>query len=180
MLKIKKILSIIAIVLCIFQLVVLATAINVGQEAINRGAAWSARTFINNGIANESGTITSIEIWAFSEITNLEVATFYSTGTNAFATRDSEAIPGAIAAGEKITKTVDLTIVAGDYIGCYFTGDIEYDTSGFLGTWYYAADLIPSEGTTYSVGGGDAISLKGIGATEEKAGTTVMFTFSSF
>ena len=106
----KKILLIIAITLCIFQMVVLATAIDVGSEATNRGDKWYQNTFVDQANpANASGKIISIEIWACAgyDITGLEVATFSASGNN-LATRDYESIPGTITSGSKSTVLVTL------------------------------------------------------------------------
>ncbi|GAI90423.1 unnamed protein product, partial [marine sediment metagenome] len=67
----KKILLIIAIVFCIFQLVVLATDIYIGMPAINRsGTTTSGETYINAGaVANASGKITKVEIWSWGDLT---------------------------------------------------------------------------------------------------------------
>ncbi|GAJ03290.1 unnamed protein product, partial [marine sediment metagenome] len=75
----KKILLIIALTFCIFQLVVLAADIDIGMPAIDRPAGSTAEdTWVNIGNpANATGTITSIEIHVAIVLRNCEVATFY-------------------------------------------------------------------------------------------------------
>ncbi|GAI84326.1 unnamed protein product [marine sediment metagenome] len=61
----KKILLIITIVFCIFQMIVLAIDIDIGNPAINRDKLSSAATYVDkNNPANASGKITSVEIWS--------------------------------------------------------------------------------------------------------------------
>jgi len=57
----------IAIILCIFQMVVLATAIEIGSPATNRGTSFQNITLINyNGAATGTGThiIEQLVKWA--------------------------------------------------------------------------------------------------------------------
>ncbi|MBA7572824.1 hypothetical protein ES708_14610 [subsurface metagenome] len=143
--------------------------IRIGAPAINRGTSLGAYTMINNGSANESGKITSVEIWASTSLVNCEVAIFYkpdpSGFPNNFSTRDIEFI-GAVASGAKRTFSVDLDVVAGDYIGIYFTsGNIERDSSGCGGMWYKTKDNIPCTNLAFTNLATSAISLYGTGET---------------
>ncbi|MBA7500274.1 hypothetical protein ES704_03029 [subsurface metagenome] len=169
----KKILLIIVLVLCIFQMVVLATAIDIGTEAIVRNSNVDAnRTYIAIGNpANESGKITSVEIytWTGQSLVNCEVATFYGSGV-VYSTRDTEFI-GAVAAGAKRTFTVDLDVEAGDLIGIFFTDGAVYKTeggSGMAGIYYYTADYIPCTNETFVLigAGSQEMSLYGTGEAE--------------
>jgi len=165
----KKILLIIALIMAIFQMIVLATAIDIGEVAKNRNFASSpGYTDVNIGnSANATGKINSVEIWAETDITGCEVATFYVVSGNYLSTRDSETISGTITAGAKRTFTVDLDVVVGDFIGMYFTsGKIEYDGEGYGGFWQLSGDNIPCTNTNFGNSyAGDAISLYGTGAT---------------
>ena len=162
----KKILLIIFLTLAIFQMVVLATDIFVGAPAINRGATLGAYTFINNNVANETGIITSVEIWCDNDLVNCEVATFFNMGGNIFTTRDTEYI-GAVEDDAKRTFPVDLDVVAGDYIGMYYTaGNIERDSAGCDGLWVKSGDNIPCADITFSNYSTSAISLYGTGTTD--------------
>ena len=162
----KKILLIILITFCIFQLLVLAVDITIGWPAIDRGTSLGAYTMINNNPANESGVINSVEIWCSTSLVNCEVAIFTQGDANVFSSGDSEVI-GAVASGAKRTFVVDLNVTAGDYIGCYYTsGNIERDSSGCDGMWYKSNDNIPCTDITFTNLATSAISLCGTGTTE--------------
>ena len=172
----KKVLLIIATTLLIFQMIVLATDIDIGDAATDRQYAHSnteKRTVVNKGNpANASGTITSIEIWieAGDDATNCEVATFFVVSGNNLSTRDTESI-GTITAGSKQTVNVNLDVEEGDYIGfCADITRISIDISGGSGIWYTAAgtDNIPCTNVTFSVYSGWMMSLYGTGTTEEE------------
>ena len=166
----KKILLIIAIAFCIFQMVVLATAIDVGCPATDRGTSYSTpRTCANlTNPANLTGKITTIKIWANTDMGNCKVATFYSTGGNNLSTRDWETI-GAVTAGAERTFVVDLDVVAGDYIGYYdATGKIEADGTGYSGTLTtIGADNIPCTDVEFTPDSAldNCVSLYGTGET---------------
>jgi len=151
----KKILLIIFTIILILSVNVLAIDIDIGMPAINRGTTASTYTWVNIGNpANESGTITSIEIWAMDTLENCEVATFFVVSGNNLSTRDHELI-GNVTKGSKQTFSVDLDVQAGDYIGAYYT------------CWMKTGDNIPCTNLTFSNRSGEAISLYGTGATLE-------------
>ncbi len=169
----RKILLIIVITFCIFQMVVLATAIDIGCAAITRTQTGNKdTTFVNKGNpANDSGTITSIEIYAYTgqSLVDCEVATFYRPDPigfpNKLSTRDTEFI-GAVAAGAKSTFAVSLDVQAGDYIGCKFTGGyIWTDETGEDGLWRAVADYIPCTNESFPFLSGGCVSLYGTGET---------------
>ncbi len=140
-------------------------AVDIGAEAIDRGTFTDLNwTEINEtNPATASGTITSIDIWANSNITGLKVGTFYLTGTNKLKCRDSEAIAGTITAGSKVTKAVSIAVEIDDYIGFYCdAGRIERDSSGYVSMWVQSGDHAdPGDETTYLTNSGDAFSLGG-------------------
>ena len=72
------------IIFYIFQLITMAAAISIGSPAINRDDAKGAGTRIELlGAADGTGTITEVVIFAYSEMADCEVATFYlEAGTN--------------------------------------------------------------------------------------------------
>ena len=144
-------------------------AIDVGAEAIDRSNAFGYPfTFIGlNNPANDTGIITSIEIWAYADITGLRVGTFYLVSGTTYKCRDSEAIAGTITAGSKVTKTVSIAVVAGDFIGCYYSGgQLDRSLTGYAGVYEVSGEYIdPGDQATYALQSGDAISLKGIGIT---------------
>lgn len=161
----KKILLIIAIVFCIFQLVVLADVIYIGAPAIERGTTLGAYTMINDNPANESGVINSVEIWAATSLVNCEVAIFTQGDANVFSTGDIEFI-GAVEKWAKRTFVVNLDVQAGDYIGIYYTaGTIERDNAGCDGFWYKTGDRIPCTDISFTPHATSAISLYGTGTT---------------
>jgi hypothetical protein len=142
--------------------------IDVGSAAINRGSAKSTRTCIGkDNPANASGKITSVEIWAQANLSNVEVATFFVVSGNNLSTRDTHVI-GSVTAGSKQTFSgLDIDVEAGDYIGIYFSGGfIENDISGHSGVWSdNGGDFIPCTDHTFSVLHGNAISLYGTGGS---------------
>lgn len=152
-------------------------AIDIGAEAEDRGfVVGETLTLIDkDNPANASGTITSVEIWANSNLSDCVVGTFYTTNGDTLKCRDSATI-GSVTAGSKQTFTEDsgstplaIAVEAGDYIGAYYTaGELEADTSLFVGVWYVSGEYIdPNDETTYTFVAGYAISLKGIGTEEE-------------
>jgi len=151
----------------------MATVINIGNDAVTRSSSFANYTIVDKkNPANESGKITSIEIYAHANMSDCEVAIFYiESGTN-LTTRDN-CIIGSVTAGSKQTFTKDssnnnisLTAVKGDFIGIWFTaGSIKMDTGGGIGFYYKAGDNIPCENTTFSYMANWTISLHGIGTT---------------
>ena len=71
----KKPLLIVILVLAIFQMVVLATDIVIGNPAIDRAYSLaSGTTFIaKNNPANASGKITTVELYILNELANCEI-----------------------------------------------------------------------------------------------------------
>ncbi|MBA7524587.1 hypothetical protein ES705_16736 [subsurface metagenome] len=141
--------------------------LDIGAEAIDREGSWApTNTLINkDNPAEHSGTITSIEIWAHADFDTCVVGTFYTTDVDTLKCRDSEAIPGIIPAGSKVTKPVSLSVEIGDYIGTYYTGGrIKRDLSGYAGVWYKLGEYIdPGDEMIYILAPGDVISLYGTG-----------------
>ena len=141
------------------------TAIDVGSAAINRATTSTANYTIVllDNPANETGKITSVEIWAASNITGCKVATFSGSGTT-YTSRDFETI-GAVTSGSKQTFTgLDIDVVAGDFIGSYIaTGGIERDTGGGGGWYYRINDRIDGSPYAYTLAATLHASLYGIG-----------------
>jgi len=162
----KKLLIIGLIIFCIFRMIIMAAEILIGDDAADYGSSATANTLINKGVtATGTGTITSIEIWANTDMTGVEVATFYVVSGDNLSTRDNEAIAGTITAGSKVTKVVDLDVVTGDYIGIYYSGGrIELENTG-TGVWLKAGDNIPADNVEFTPIADAKIALHGIGAT---------------
>lgn len=142
-------------------------AIDIGVEAIDRpdGASYNT-TWVNKGNpANDTGTIDSIEIYALNNLVGCKVGIFYTTNGDTLKCRSATTI-GAVTAGSKQTSAVSLTVVAGDYIGIYFTsGDIESTEATGNGKWYQTTDhCVVDDEISYTPTTGD-ISLYGTGYT---------------
>jgi hypothetical protein len=161
----KKILLIIFIVILILSVNVLAVDIDIGMPAIDRsGSVTGGYTEVDkNNPANESGTINKVRIYALSgyDMTDVEVGIFYIVSGNNLTTRDSAFI-GTVVGGSVQTFDVDLTVVAGDYIGLFWTGGrIEKDESGAVGDWRKGGDNIPCTNTLFSFYADRCVSLYG-------------------
>lgn len=144
--------------------------IDIGSAATNRSTyVGPGQTLIfKDNTANESGKITSIEIYAVSgyNLTLCEVATFYVVSGTNFTTRSSASL-GTVTAGSKQTFSVNLDVQTGDYIGIYFSaGRLEADNTG-NSYWYASGDKIPCTNTAFSDSGAGVKteSLYGIGST---------------
>ena len=160
-------------------------AIDIGSPAIDGNStaqAKYARVEMANP-ANTSGKITSIEIWAYSDMTAVEVAMFYRldpvTFPNKLTTRSNVTL-GNIAAGEhsilngnpitvdSVGNPISLNVVEGDFIGINATGGNIEGTSSGAGHWYsaVAGDRIPCTNYTFAIQTNYTLSLYGTGATE--------------
>lgn len=142
-------------------------AIDIGAGAINRSTSTSeSYTYIDKiNPANESGVITAVEIWAYTNLVGCIVGTFYVVSGYTLKCRDSVAI-GSVTSGSKQTFSgLSLTVEVGDYIGFYATsGRVERDSSGYDGNWRLSGEYIdPGDEATYGFLSGDAISLYGSG-----------------
>ena len=146
---------------------VISGIFDMGCEAIIRpyGYSGSVFTLVNKtNPANASGKITSIELYVFNDMADVEVATFYVVSGNNLTTRDHEYI-GAVTAGAKRTFKVDLNVEAGDYIGFVASNHtwIYTNVSGGDGVWNKAGDFIPCTDTTFSFVPSYIFSLYGSG-----------------
>ena len=183
----KKILLIIVLIMAIFQMVVLAVAIDIGSEAIDRPNNHDCTnyTFVwLDNPANATGIITSIEIYAYTDLTDCEIATFYVESGNNLTTRDNVTI-GSVTSGSKQTLTEDsesnpiaLNVQEGDYLGIYCTtGRLEANTSTGNEFWWKASNNIPCNNLLFGYGGSTLVSLYGAsGAEEEEANAIFMGT----
>jgi len=141
-------------------------SIDMGNEAINRsGFVYPTITFIDNANpANYTGTLTSIQVWATTNLTGLRVGTFYNVSGTTYKCRDSETI-GSVTAGSLQTFTVDIDVVAGDYIGCYFASGWLEASDTLTSTLYYKVGeyIDPNDSATFSTTGNNGISLYATG-----------------
>jgi len=162
----KKILLIIALAFCIFQMVVLAVAIDMGNAATDRASSTSfANTWIDrNNPANATGTITSIEIYIATAVTGLDIGIFYVESGDTLSTRDDVTI-GALGAGYHQVD-VDLDVVLGDYIGyTKDTGTVDVGSDVSTGEWYVDGDYVPCTSKAFTQYANRVHSLYATGAT---------------
>jgi hypothetical protein len=153
------------------------TSIDMGSEATDRlSSIVSGSTYIDMGNpANESGTITSVELWFTFNAETVKVATFSKSGTT-FTPRAVATI-GAVAKAAKRTFAVSLAVASGDYIGIYFSsGQLDRSTSGGSGVYYKSGDNTGAAGS-YALEDGHAISVYATGSTATVwAGTFIGLT----
>jgi len=169
----KKYLLIIALTLCIFQMIVLAIDIDIGSGAIDRADYDQFYTNVDCGNpANADGTIDTIEIWAHSNLTGCEIGIFYVVSGNTLSTRSNVTI-GNVTSGSKQTFTQDfegnpisLEVHEGDYLGIYqASGAISYSEEGLTSAWYKSGDQIPANNVTFSITTTCDFSIYGTGTT---------------
>lgn len=136
-------------------------AIDIGADAIDRAGVQNPATIIAlDNPANESGTIISIELYAYNVLSDCKVGTFSRDGDN-FTCRDYATI-GDVAAGSKQTFSVSLTCVTGDYIGVYYSGGgLERDSTGYAGIYSKSGDQFEAGEQTYALTANAAISVYG-------------------
>jgi hypothetical protein len=175
----KRILLIIFLTLLIFQIIVLAIAIDIGYiDSAYSNNNTETYTWINQiNPANASGKITLVSIYVlngYGDITSVEVATFYIVSGTNFTTRDSQNI-GTLTQNGQRTATVDLDVEAGDYIGIKFLGGrIGNDPTTGYTCWYRSDDNIPCTNATFTVSANNSAAVYGTGATIE-GGNAIMF-----
>ena len=102
--------------------------IDIGAAALDRDSQFFPYTFVlKDNPANADGSITSVELWAKTDLSNCEVATFIDEGSDTFSTRDYETI-GSVTSGSKQTFSgLDMDVQTGDYIGTFFDPARVYD-----------------------------------------------------
>lgn len=143
----------------------MATPIDVGSAAITRVDYYPTGTWVDkNNPANDSGHITSVEIYACESMSNVRVGIFSASGNN-LTTRSVTGNLGTVLSGAKRTLAVDLDIVAGDYIGVYFTAGGISATNNGSGYWWYDGDMIDCVNQPFTSVADRTISLYGIGVT---------------
>ena len=144
--------------------------IDIGPGATNRAGSVSGAGYTDidaNNPANASGTLTSVEIWANTDLSDCEVGTFYTSDHVTFTCRDS-AVIGAVTAGSKQTFDVSgtpINVQTGDYLGIYYTaGKLERDSTGYDGLyWYYGEAIDATDSASFTYLAGDALSIYATG-----------------
>lgn len=146
--------------------------ITIGSPAINRPSSQDVHTLTQidkGGPASGTGKITQIQTWVNTAFVDLQVATFFVVSGNNLSTRSIQAL-GAQGTGLK-TLTVDLDVVAGDYIGLYDggpagTGHVEFDMpGGSTARWFKTGDQIPCTNAAFTSIADSIFSLYGTGKT---------------
>lgn len=128
--------------------------IDIGPGATDRAStiagAVCTHLFTENP-ANDSGSLTSFEVWAASNMSALKLGTFYFY-IDGYRVRDYESI-GAVTAGSKQTFTgKSCSVTSGDYLGAYFAdGSVEADATGSGAPYrYYKINYDTFSGGNYT------------------------------
>lgn len=165
--------SVLAVLLAIIVVVsnpplVHATAIDIGAGATDRASMMDLGTYTiidKTNPANDTGTITSFELWYNTNATGVKIGTFSGSGTS-YTNRDYETI-GSVTSGSKQTFSgLNCDVVTGDVIGIHQTGgNIENDTSGGSGLYLKDGDQFGAGTQTFGYWVDYPLSIYGIGAT---------------
>ena len=154
--------------------------IDVGPGAIDRSSYEGyGYTLIDiDNPANETGHITSVELWFNTNATGVKVGVFYGSGASY--TCRAYATIGNVTAGSKQTFAVDIAVQAGDFLGVYFaTGQIEQGTGANYG-YYKFGDQTGSGTKTYSSAASYAFSVYATGLGKPEAPTNVAATDGTY
>ncbi|MBA7553234.1 hypothetical protein ES705_45823 [subsurface metagenome] len=139
----------------------------IGAGAIDRGNATPEDfTCIDtNGPASASGIIHTVELFAYANLQDCVVGTFYKVNHWTHKCRDSVFIGFVPRWSKETFSGLSIAVEAGDYIGFYAPlGRLDSDSIGFAGVWRLAGEHIdPGDEETYAFLTGDALSLYGIG-----------------
>jgi hypothetical protein len=142
-------------------------AIDLGSAAVDGATNYYTQgttTIMVDNPANDTGRISSVEIWSYTNLTSVKVGTFTGSGTDYII--HGYASLGTITSGSKQTVTgLSIPVTSGDFLGIYSgVGQIEA-SSGGSGLYYVAGDKFSSGTTTYTFLSGRLMSLYAIGAT---------------
>ena len=145
------------------------TAIDVGSAASDRAERFpGGYTFIDlNNPADFTGKITNIAIYVNTQMASAKVATFYAVDATHYTARSVSGNLGVVGVGLK-NFSVNLNVIAGDFIGIYFTDAADYIdayTTGGSGVMYLAGDQTACENTEFTLQAGGIMSLYGTGIT---------------
>jgi hypothetical protein len=175
----KKLFLIIILILAIFQLVVLATAIDVG------GNTGSTSTHSHGNLtwvdltnpADYSGKITDVYIYPAISMASAKVIFVYRVDATNYTVRSVSGNLGTVASGGNRQFTVDLNVVAGDFIGIYFTdnGDaICTNESSGDGLGYWSGDGTTKSNATFNnFYAGRSMAIYGTGTATEVEETNI-------
>jgi hypothetical protein len=145
--------------------------ITIGLTVSNRDSAanFSNSTIIYRNAASATGKINTFNIWVNTDMPNLKIGVFSKSGSN-FTCRSYTTI-GTATAGSKSYTGLDLDVVAGDYIGTYWStgGKIEADSGGG-NYWFKSGDNFTNGSQSYTDNSGysdDAFSINGTGTSAD-------------
>jgi len=134
-------------------------AVDIGSEATDRPAedVNPNYTFILSASpASKSGIITSVDVWATTDMSGLKIATFYrpdpSGHPNNFTARAVQTI-GDVTAGSKQTiPNLSIAVEIGDYIGFIWTGgSLDAGTSFGDNIWWKSGDRTDCDDFEFSI-----------------------------
>ena len=172
----KKILLILAITLCIFQLIVLAVDITIGNPAINGDILTGATGYTQVDKltpADGTGTITTVEVYMRASATKGIIAIFSADG-NTLTAHDFEDV-GALVVDYNIVS-VNLDVVEGNYIGIYYEGgEVENTPGTSTGIWYKAGNQTQCVDTGFAVYVNAFISLGGSSGVAVEEANAIFF-----
>lgn len=143
------------------------SALDIGSGATNLNDFTEAGlTMIDLANPVESdGIITSIELWANTNIAGMRVGSFYLSSGTTYVCRASVAI-GDVTSGSKQTFPVSLQARAGDFIGLYWdSGRLETSPSGGTSVAIKTGEYIDAnDSASYTINANWRIAAYGIGA----------------
>jgi hypothetical protein len=128
--------------------------IDVGDTVIDRASSLggdSTHILLENPV-NARGPITTIKVWAATDVTNLYVGMVARTAAGTWYTR-SRANLGPVVAGAERTISTSLKAEIGDFLAYYCDGGtLEAVTSGATGMYYDGGNNLEDgdEGTSYA------------------------------
>ncbi len=127
--------------------------ITIGPGAINGdGISSSTISFIDlTGSASGTGTITSVQVWAQSDLAGFVIGLFFLVSGTTYECRSSASI-GDVVSGAVRTFPVSLAVQKGDFIGCYYdSGFLERNTFGGNGYRFLSGNhLTPTEESNFT------------------------------
>ena len=143
-----------------------STDIDIGPGATDRSSHFGdGYTLIDlSNAANDTGSLDTFEFWFYYSAQVVKAGTFFGSGTSQ-TPRDYESI-GSVLHGSKQSFTgLNCDVTSGDLLGVYSNGDLEFDSSGYVGVYYKLEDQLGAGAQTYTLSAGPAISIYGTGAT---------------
>jgi len=148
------------------------SSIDAGAAASNRASelTYGYTLLDKTNPADGNGTITSVEIWANTNLGGCKVGTFYEDGgSGKYTCRDSASI-GSVTSGSKQTFSgLSIDVQTGDLIGIYYSsGTLERDGTGG-DAWQYSGDAFGTSQATYS----DKAYILSVYATGEAPGSGI-------